>query len=219
MSIAIPKEKLQSLDVVEYLKKGFEFYKGNFVTLLLGFIISMAITIVSLGILGGAMLAGYIRLCVRLTKPNENKTPPKPTDVFEGFNVFLPALILFVGFAIVNFVISLILGSVFGIFGDLVGFLVSMILGGLLFSIAMPMIALEKTDEPKVAALTAIEFFKAAPIPLSLLFIASGIAGYLGVFILVIGMFLTMPFTISVSILLHNSLFTNDEEVTVMEAA
>jgi hypothetical protein len=130
---------------------------------------------------------------------------------------YLP-LILFLGVAIINFLISMILGTVLGTLGEILGVLISMILAGLLFSIAMPMIAFEKTTDPKEAALTAIAFFKAAPIPLSLLFIASGIAGYLGLFILIIGMFFTMPFTIAVNIMLHNALFSTDEEVTIIEA-
>jgi hypothetical protein len=220
MSITIPNDTLKNIQVADYLKNGFEVYKNNFAILIAGFLISIGLTVLTLGILGGAMFAGYIRLCARLSKPEEGQEPPKATDVFDGFNVFLPALLLAVGTAVVSIVLNYILG-LFGSVGSLVFALVDFVLIGAVASVAMPLIAFEKTTSALEAVTAAIDAVKAAPSQTSLLFIVSGLLGYVGIIALGIGIILTLPFTFCVNALLFNKLFRSEgteEEVTLMQS-
>jgi hypothetical protein len=226
MSISIPKEKLVSIQVVDYLKKGFEVYKSNISTLLVGFLISIGLTIVTAGILSGAMFAGFIRLCSRLARPQAADSEgikaeaPKATDVFDGFNVFLPALLLVVGVAVLNYVLSIVFGW-FGTIGNLVDVLVGLTINGATVAIALPLIAFEKTTSVTEAVKVAVDSVKAAPSQTILLFISASFLGYIGVLALGIGIILTIPFTFCVFAVLFNDLFLSEgseEEVTVMQA-
>lgn len=220
MAITIPVQKIESIDVAEYLKRGFEVYKSNLSILIPGFIVAVVVSGISLGILAGPMMAGYIKLCARLSKPLPSEESPKIGDIFEGFNVFVPSLLLFVALIIVSIVISFILGF-FGSLGMILDIAVSATIGSLVVAIALPLIAFEKSDSvPEVLSLT-IDTLKAGPAPLFVLLFASGLLGYVGVFALVVGIFATLPYTFCVNSILFNDLFRSDEsdeEVTIMES-
>jgi hypothetical protein len=218
MSISVPVEKLKSIQVVDYLKSAFELYKNNLSTLFLGFLIAFALTVCTLGILGGAMMAGFIRLCSKIAKPIPGETEaPKPTDVFDGFKVFLPALLLFISVVIINFVLGSVLG-IFGSLGGLVNIVLNFVIGGAVGIIAMPLIAFEKTTSVVEAIKAAVEAIKAAPSQLLLISIAATFLGYIGIIAFGIGILLTFPFTVCVYALVYNDLFRSGEaeEITIM---
>ncbi len=219
MSISVPVEKLKSIQVVDYLKNAFEVYKNNFTTIIGGFLIAVALTICTIGILGGAMMAGFIKLCSKIAKPIAGEEAPKATDVFDGFQVFLPALLLFIGFIVVSFIITAVF-SMLGTLGSFIDLLLTCALCGAVFTIALPLIAFEKTTSVIEAVNATIEAIKAAPTQILLLSIAATIIGYLGIIAFGIGILITVPYTYCVYALVYNDLFRSGagDEVTLMQA-
>jgi hypothetical protein len=216
MSITIPVQKIESIEVAEYLKRGFEVYKSNLGILIPAFIVATLISFVTLGILAGPMMAGYIKVCARLSKPTPGEESPKIGDIFEGFNVFVPSLLLIIAFIIISIVINLVLG-LFGSLGTILDVVVSVFIGGLVGAIALPLIAFEKSESISEVITVMIDTLKAGPAPLFLLFLASGLLGYAGIIAFGIGLIATLPYTFCVNSILFNDLFrSEEEEVTIM---
>lgn len=210
MSISFPAEKVKSIQVSEYLKNGFELYKNNIVTLIVGLIIVLTLSIVSIGILAGSMICGYMRICSKLAKPIPGEEAPKPTDVFDGFDVFLPSFLVIILTIVFSLLASYILGF-FGTLGTIVHQVISFILGGSLAIGAYPLIAFKKTESPVEAILTSIEILKASPQQIAITTIVTSILGYVGALAFGIGIIVTIPFTFCVYALIFNDLFRSEE--------
>jgi uncharacterized membrane protein len=94
----------------DWIEKGFILYKDNFGTLVLASILVMALSVVTVGILAGPMIAGLSIVILDLL----NKKEPKPEagKVFRGFDYFLNSLLFTVVWGLVIIVGSLILGII-----------------------------------------------------------------------------------------------------------
>jgi hypothetical protein len=80
-----------SVDLGSVLSAGFEFFKRNFWILVLVNLVAAVISMLTIGILAGPMMAGVVMVTLALLDGRD----PKPTvgDVFKGFEVFLPAFL------------------------------------------------------------------------------------------------------------------------------
>ena len=94
----------------EWIEKGFNLYKENFITLVLASLIAVVLSVVTVGILFGPMWAGILLITLALF---DNKKPkPEVGDLFKGFNYFLNTFLFVIVWGIVLFVISFILALV-----------------------------------------------------------------------------------------------------------
>jgi uncharacterized membrane protein len=77
----------------EWIQKAFDLYKANFGIIFPAALIAICLSVVSIGVLAGPMMAGMFGIIYALV----NKQEPKPVigDLFKGFSFFLPAFLLF----------------------------------------------------------------------------------------------------------------------------
>jgi hypothetical protein len=75
----------------EWFEQGFDLYKQNFSVLALASLIGGALSLVSMGLLAGPMIAGLIGIVLRLQNGSEPK--PEAGDVLKGFEFFLPMIL------------------------------------------------------------------------------------------------------------------------------
>lgn len=94
-----------NVDIADALRRGFDLYKDNITTLLIATLLATIISILTVGILAGPMLAGLAYLTLGLIDRRQPK--PEIGELFKGFNFFLPSLV---------YVILLAVASLFGQF-------------------------------------------------------------------------------------------------------
>jgi uncharacterized membrane protein len=84
---------MQKVDVRigKWLEEGFNLYKNNFATLVLASIIALVLSMVTIGLLTGPMIAGLIIVTLQLLRKEEPK--PDAGSVFRGFHYFLNAFL------------------------------------------------------------------------------------------------------------------------------
>ena len=100
----------------KWIEAGFNLYKDNFITLVLAALIGLVLSMVSIGILTGPMLAGLIIITLQLLRKEEPK--PEPGAVFRGFSFFLNSFLFTVIWGIAILTGSLLVGW-FPIIGQL----------------------------------------------------------------------------------------------------
>lgn len=99
-----------NIDIGAVLRRGYELYKDNITTLLVATLLAGILTMFTLGILAGPMMAGLAMITLGLI----DKKQPKPEigDLFKGFNFFVPSLLFFIAFFAAMMIGSVILGII-----------------------------------------------------------------------------------------------------------
>jgi uncharacterized membrane protein len=93
-----------------WIQQGFDLLKAHPGPLILGALLAVALSVVTLGILAGPMAAGLAWVVLGLAR---GRTPrPGAGEVFKGFGWFLDALVFFVLWMVAAFLGSAILGVV-----------------------------------------------------------------------------------------------------------
>ncbi len=82
----------QALDIGTTLKLGWDTFVQAPVALILGFLVLLVLGGVSLGVCAGPLAVGYSRMCLKAARGQ----PVEVGDIFDGFQQFVPSLILFV---------------------------------------------------------------------------------------------------------------------------
>lgn len=108
-----------------WLEQGFNLFKNNLGVLVLSSLIMLLLSMVTLGILAGPLLAGLVLIILRIMDPAEAK--PEVGDLFKGFEYFLQAFLFLLLYVIADVLVSMVLSVV-----PVLGFLASMF-----FSIAL----------------------------------------------------------------------------------
>lgn len=96
----------RQIDIGTDLSLAFDLYKNNFGLLFVSGLVVALLTLCTCGLLYGTMLAGYSQIIRRLI----NQDPVKPTvnDIFAGFSLLVPTLMLtivaFITCAILSFI-------------------------------------------------------------------------------------------------------------------
>lgn len=78
-------------EIGTYFKEGFKLYLSALPVFIITSILFWAFLVFSFSILGGPLMAGYMFVFVKQLR-NENVSP---TDIFKGFNRFIPLVIAF----------------------------------------------------------------------------------------------------------------------------
>lgn len=94
----------------EWIEKGFNLYKENLVILVLASLLAGVLSVVTLGILAGPMVAGVLLITLGLFDKKEPK--PEVGKLFEGFNYFLNSLLFIFVWGVALFMASFILATV-----------------------------------------------------------------------------------------------------------
>jgi hypothetical protein len=94
----------------DWIEKGFILYKDNFGTLVLASILVLVLSVVTVGILAGPMIAGLSIVILDLLNKKEPK--PEASKVFKGFDYFLNSFLFTVVWGLAIIVGSLILGII-----------------------------------------------------------------------------------------------------------
>ncbi len=98
-------------DIGTALTKGWETFTANAASLIVGLILVIILSMVTLGLAAPGLLVGYQKMCLRAVRGET----PEIGDVFEGFQFFLPALIvaIVVGIAVsLGFILLIIPGLI-----------------------------------------------------------------------------------------------------------
>ena len=114
----------------DWIQDGFYLYKNNFGVLVAASIIMVALSLVTVGILFGPLLAGLSLIVLRLI----DRTKPKPAagDIFQGFRYFLQSFLFVLVWGVIVVLASSILSLI-----PCIGSLVSTVLGLVIQALVM----------------------------------------------------------------------------------
>lgn len=184
-------EPIQPEQVVQdTLAEAWDLFKNDFVLYILAGLITIVVSVVTLGLLSGVVCVGFVQLVEKRRRGEDGF----PTDVFDGFSRFGECLI----------------ASILIVLGISVGMLL-FVLPGLLFGLAMlftyPAIAIDnETATGGMAKSYSIirENFALAAIFLVIVVVLSSIGGAF-----IFGTFLTLPFCLIFLTLAYHRLNTH----------
>ena len=188
---------LNKLDIGAEMGKGWKLFQANMGLLILATLLVSVLSAVTCGILAGPMVAGLLTLVRRLIQNDPVK--PQVGDVFKGFDLFVPTLILLLLGGVAIAVLSVI-----PVLGQLAGIVVGAVLGW-----AMMFVTYEK-----LSAIDAIKkvfgYAKSGEFTTPLLFVVlAGIVGGVGAIACGIGVFFTMPLAYCMLSGAYETLFGN----------
>lgn len=184
-------EPIQHEDVVQdTLMEAWDLFKNDFVLYVLAGLLTIVVTIVSLGLLSGPMTVGFIKLVEKCRRGEEASA----TDVFDGFSQFGDSLIA-----------SILIGI--GVFIGIFLFVLPGLLFGLATAFTFPAIAID--NETATGGMAKSFFIIKENLALSAVFLVivlvlSGIGSAV-----VFGTLLTMPFSLILITLAYHRLSTD----------
>ena len=181
---------MEKVDVrfVEWIEEGFNIYKNNFGTLVLASVITLVLSMVTIGVLTGPMIAGLVIVTLQLLR----KEHPEPDagKVFRGFDYFLNAFLFVAIWGIAILVGSIILG-IFPCIGQLFSlFFVYAVQAFLMFGIFL---IVDKQMNFWPASMESIQMVKTNFWPFFGLSTVASIIGSIGAIAFGIGIVLTIP--------------------------
>jgi len=172
----------------EWIEKGFNLYKENFSILVLASLIAILLSVVTIGILAGPMLAGLILITLKLLDRKEPK--PEVGELFKGFDYFLQSFLFIVVWGVAVFIAMFIVGLV-PLIGSLASLFLSLAAGALLmFGLFL---IVDKGIDFWPASLESFNVVKANFWPFLGLSIVAGIIGSIGAIACGIGVVITLP--------------------------
>jgi len=96
----------KEFDISKCFSDGWELFKNNMSVLILGYLIVAVISGLTLGVLAGPLLVGYLWMVDRLIKNDPEK--PSAGDVLKGMSKFGPAFVVCLLFIVVGLVANLL---------------------------------------------------------------------------------------------------------------
>jgi hypothetical protein len=198
---------LKTLDIGAELGKGWELFKENMGLLVVAGIIASLVSVVTCGILGGAMAAGLMMVIKRLVQ----KDPVKPVsgDVFKGFDFFVQALILFILGAVAIAVLSVI-----PVLNVLAGIAVGAVGSWCLMFVVFERLSALDAVKKVIALVKTGEF----TVPLVMAVIA-GLISSLGGLLCCVGGFFTGPIACCSMVAAYDTLFGGSEETVTISVS
>lgn len=171
-----------------WIKQGLDLYKGQLGLLVLSTLIAVLVSVFTLGLLAGPMAAGLYWVVFRLLERQE--PAPQATDVFKGFDVFLPAFLFGIGFIIVNFLIHALLDFI-----PIIGWLASVAASTALSAMTLFVLPLimEQRMDLKSALEKSVQIVQPSLLPFMLFSFVVGIIGGIGIIGCGIGILFTLP--------------------------
>jgi len=198
----------------EWIEKGFNLYKENFGILILASLLAGVLSMMSIGILVGPMLAGVILITLGLFDKKEPK--PQVGKLFDGFNYFLNSFLFVLVWAIILIMASFILAlmPVIGQFASLFSVYAAQTL--LMFGLFL---IVDKRMDFWPASMESFNKVKTNFWPFLGLFFVSSIIGSIGVIACAVGVVVTVPIHFCILTVAYREVFGGVETpaVTVKE--
>lgn len=171
------------MDIGKHFTAGIQMWKNNLVTLVVASLLAGIISIVSIGLLGGNMMAGMWYICLKA----ERGEKPEVGDLFRGFDNFVNPFVYGLAFAVLS-----VLGGMVVVGG--------VIITGL-FIWGFPLIV-ERKLEFSAAFQGSLDVAKKDYASAFVIPFLASIVGVIGVIGCGVGILLTMPlmFTINASL-------------------
>ncbi|HMO50140.1 MAG TPA: hypothetical protein PKE26_05405 [Kiritimatiellia bacterium] len=184
-----PEAVMTVLDVrfSDWIERGFQLFVAHAVVLLLAGLAAVALSVVSLGLLSGPMLAGLALMILNLM--DERLARPTLNDLFRGFDYFketLPVTLGFYGLAFAALLLNFI--PVVGTLLNAILISVGMATGVLaIFHVVARRVA------PQVSARVLLDLFKVNWGPLLGFYLLATLIGGLGALACGVGLIVTVP--------------------------
>jgi uncharacterized membrane protein len=190
----------------DWIKEGFDLYKENLSVLILSSLIAYLLTIVTLGILGGPMFAGLIKIVLRLH--DKEQPPPVVGDLFQGFQYFLPSFLFTLVWTLIIGVGACILMVL-----PCIGTLLAMALGlaGMTFLMFGLYLIVDQSMDFWPASMASIEKVKTDFFPYLGLAIVATIIGQIGSLACGILVFATMPIYFAILAATYRDVFDQSQ--------
>ncbi|MGD2023126.1 MAG: hypothetical protein PVI18_08110 [Desulfobacterales bacterium] len=185
-----------------WIEAGFNLYKDNFITLVLAALIGLVLSMVSIGILTGPMLAGLIIMALQFLRKEEPK--PEAGAVFRGFSFFLDSFLFTIIWGIAILIGSVVLG-LFPIIGQLLSlFFIYAAQAFLMFGLYL---IVDKQMPFWPASQVSIQTVKTNFWPFFGLAAIASIIGSIGALAFGIGVALTIPIQICILTVAYQDIF------------
>ena len=185
----------------EWIQQGWELYKANIGVWIVASLLAIVISVVTLGILSGPMMAGLVWMALVLVDRKEPK--PQMGDVFKGFDYFLQSFLFCLVWGVIMLAISVV--SLIPCIGTLVVIVVSIALEtALMFGMFL---IVDKKMEFWPASLLSLNVVKPNFFPFLGLMVVAMLIGQVGVIACGIGVIVTMPIGVCILAVAYRSVF------------
>ena len=185
----------------EWIQQGWELYKANIGVWIVASLLAIVISVATLGILSGPMMAGLVWMALVLVDRKEPK--PQMGDVFKGFDYFLQSFLFCLVWGIIMMAISVI--SLIPCIGALVVIVVSLALHtALMFGMFL---IVDKKMEFWPASMLSLNVVKPNFFPFLGLLVVAMLIGHVGVIACGIGVIVTMPITVCILAVAYRNVF------------
>lgn len=176
------------MDFGKNIQQSFDLYVKNFVTLLLASLVAVLLSVVTIGILAGPLLGGFMVLCLKLLRGEKGEF----NEIFAHFGQLVPTLLVTLGLWAVSLVIWVISSVPF------VGWIIQLVAGPAMMLVYFLTISLvvDQKMQPMAAVRKSINLFAADLVLLWVYALVTGIIGGIGAIVFGIGMIFTLPFGI-----------------------
>jgi uncharacterized protein involved in cysteine biosynthesis len=188
----------------DWIKEGFNLYKNNLGLLILSSLIAFLLSGITLGILGGPMIAGLIGIILRLR--DGEQPPPAVGDVFQGFQRFLPSFLFGIVWGAIIVVGCLILAFI-PCLGQLLS--IALCLAASAFLMFGLYLIVDQNMDFWPASMASIEKVKPAFFPYLGLAVVAGVIGEIGALACGIGVCVTMPIYFAIIAVAYRDAFGN----------
>lgn len=178
----------------DWIQQGFNLFKDNMGLLIPASILAFVVSILSVGILAGPMMAGMTAIVLALIDKKEPK--PQAGDMFKGFQWFLPSFLFVLVWCVVPHVLLMAIHRI-----PFLGMCAGPLLGlGLTFGL-MPLLMfavfliVDRKMDFWPASMASIDMVKDHFLPLLGLYVISAIIGAIGIVACFIGIVVTASIT------------------------
>jgi len=185
----------------EWIQQGWELYKANIGVWIVASLLAMVISVATLGILSGPMMAGLAWMALVLVDRKEPK--PQMGDVFKGFDYFLQSFLFFLVWGIIMLAISVV--SLIPCIGTLVVIVVSIVLHtALMFGLFL---IVDRKMEFWPASMLSLNVVKPNFFPFLGLLVVAMLLGHVGAIACGIGVIVTMPLAVCILAVAYRNVF------------
>ncbi|MBU4366142.1 MAG: hypothetical protein KKF10_03325 [Verrucomicrobia bacterium] len=185
----------------EWIQQGWELYKANIGIWIVASLLVIVISVATLGILSGPMMAGMAWMALVLVDRKEPK--PQMGDVFKGFDYFLQSFLFYLVWGVIMLAVSFV--TLIPCIGTLVVIVVSIALNtALMFGLFL---IVDKKMEFWPASMLSLNVVKPNFFPLLGLLVVAGLIGQVGSIACGIGVIVTMPITVCILAVAYRNVF------------
>ena len=186
----------------EWIQQGWELYKANIGVWIVASLLAIVISIATVGILSGPMMAGMIWMALALV----DKKDPKPQmgDVFKGFDYFLQSFLFCLIWGIIMLAASFLLHLIICV-GSVVAIILPIVLEtALMFGLFL---IVDKKMEFWPASMLSLNVVKPNFFPFLGLMVVSMVIGHIGMIACGIGVIVTMPIAVCILAVAYRNVF------------